>query len=175
MKQENGKGLMLVIMLITAFHVGYPQSISRITMQPMKVIYIVDTAITDDNISSKMAKDYGELFMLLGQQQLKPGRLMAIYHTPTVPWIFDVAVEVNQAPDKLMNRTKFKTTESGEAIVLHFRGAYEKLDTAYLQIEEWLKKNNKLKSGPPIEVYLNDPGTVKDKNDLLTDVYQLIK
>ena len=71
MKQENGKVLMLVIMLITAFHVGYPQSISRINMQPIKVIYIVDSAITADNISSKMAKDYGELFMLLGQQQLK--------------------------------------------------------------------------------------------------------
>ena len=156
MKLKNKKGLMLAVVLITAYHLGYPQSISAITLQPMKVIYIADTAMTTDNISSKMAKDYGELFVDRAAA-IKTGRLMPIYHTATVPWIFDVAVEVNQAPDKLTNRTKFKTTESGEAIVLHFRGPYEKMDSAYFQIEEWLKKNNKLKSGSSIEVYLNDP------------------
>jgi effector-binding domain-containing protein len=122
-----------------------------------------------------MSKDYGILFSLMGQQQLKPGRLMAIYHTVKAPWIFDVAVEVDKAPDKLMDDARFKITQDGDAVVLHYKGPYENMNSAYFQIEEWLKKNNKLKSGPAIEVYLNDPGTVKDKNDLLTDIYQLIK
>ena len=174
MKLRNKTSLILVA-LLTAFHVGYPQSISKISMQPIKVIYIADTVMSTDSISLKMSKDYGILFSLMGQQQLKPGRVMAIYHTTKPPWIFDVAVEVDKAPDKLTGGTRFKITQDGDAVVLHYKGPYEKMDSAYFQIEEWLKKNNKLKSGPSIEVYLNDPGTVKDKNDLLTDIYQLIK
>jgi effector-binding domain-containing protein len=39
----------------------------------------------------------------------------------------------------------------------------------------WLKRNKKQGSGARIEVYLNEPGMVKDKSELLTDVYQLIR
>jgi hypothetical protein len=57
----------------------YPQSISRISMQSIKVIYTADTVMSTDSISSKMSKDYGILFSLISQQQLRPGRLMAIF------------------------------------------------------------------------------------------------
>ena len=144
-------------------------------MQPMTVIYVVDTATTTDDISLKMGKSYRTLFMVIGQQQLKPGRVMAIYRTSSAPWIFDVAVEVNKAPVKQTEGIQFKTTDGGDAIVLHFKGPYEQLGNAYQQIDEWLKKNNKQRSGAPMEVYLNEPATVKNKNELLTDVYQLIK
>jgi effector-binding domain-containing protein len=175
MKQQSNKLLILIALVIAIFHTGYSQLISRITMQPMKVVYVADTVKTMDSISSKMGKDYGTLFMFIGKSQLKPGKLMAIYHTSEAPWIFDVAVEVDRLPGKLMGNVQFKNTDSGDAVVLHFRGPYEQLDKAYLQIEDWLNKNGKLKAGAPIEVYLNNPSAVKDKNELLTDIYQLIK
>ena len=175
MKQTSDKLLFLSALLIPIFYSGYSQSISRIFMPPMKVIYIVDTVKTMDSISSKMGKDYGTLFMLIGKNQLKPGKIMAIYHTTEPPWIFDVTVEVDKSPVESMQNVRFKNSDSGEAVVLHFKGPYEQLDKGYLQIEEWLKKNNKKKAGAPIEVYLNDPSSVKDKNELLTDIYQLIK
>jgi effector-binding domain-containing protein len=144
-------------------------------MQPINIIYVVDTATTSDDISSKMGKSYGRLFMVIGQQQLKPGRVMAIYRTSSAPWIFDVAVEVNKAPSQQTEGVQFKTTDGGDAIVLHYKGPYEQIGKAYEQLDEWLKKNNKQRSGAPMEVYLNEPAAVKDKNELLTDVYQLIK
>jgi effector-binding domain-containing protein len=165
---------MLLVILTAAFHIVNAQAISRITMQPMHLIYIIDTAVTIESFSSKMGKGYGVLFTLIGQQQLKPGKIMAIYHTMAAPWIFDIAVEVDKAPGQLTGGVKFKTTDGGDAIVVHYKGPYEQIEKAYLQIEDWLKKNNKQKAGSPIEVYLNDPVTVKDKNELLTDVYQLI-
>jgi effector-binding domain-containing protein len=166
---------MLLLILVTAFYIATAQSISRITMQPMNVIYVIDTATTTDDISSKMGKSYSRLFMTIGQQQLKPGKVMAIYRTSSAPWIFDVAVEVDKAPSEQQEEIQFKTTDGGDAIVMHFKGPYEQLGNAYQQIDEWLKKNNKQRSGAPMEVYLNEPATVKDKNELLTDVYQLIK
>ena len=166
---------LIMIALLTAFNVGYSQSISKVSMKPMQVIYIENTVMSTDSISPRMSKDYGLLFALIGQQRLTPGRLMAIYHTAEAPWIFDVAVEVDRAPAEPGDGIRFKHLQGGDAVVLHYKGPYEGMNAAYTQIEEWLNKNNKLKSGPSIEIYLNDPGTEKDKNNLLTDIYQLIK
>lgn len=168
--------LLLYVILITTVHfVNAQESISRITMQSMNVVYVTDTALTVESFSPKMGKGYGTLFTLIGQQQLKPGKIMAIYHNMAPPWVFDIAVEVDKAPGQLSSGVQFKIIAGGDAVLVHYKGPYEQIEKAYLQIEEWLKKNNKQKAGPPVEVYLNDPATVKDKNELLTDVYQLIK
>ncbi len=168
--------LLLCIVLISPVLITNAQeSISRIIMKPLKMIYIVDTTSSADSFSYKMGKGYGILFTVVGQQQLKPGKAMAIYHTMTPPWVFDIAVEVDKAPGQLTGSVQFKSIEGGDAIVVHYKGPYEQIEKAYRQIEEWLKVNNKQKAGPPMEAYLNDPAMVKDKNELLTDVYQLIK
>ena len=159
----------------TAAGVVNAQEVSRITMQSINVVYVTDTAVTIESFSPKMGKGYGTLFKLIGQQQLKSGKIITIYHNITPPWVFDIAVEVDKAPVQLTGGVQFKNIEGGDAVVMHYKGPYEKIEKAYLQIDDWLKKNNKLKAGPPMEVYLNDPGAVKDKNELLTDVYQLIK
>jgi effector-binding domain-containing protein len=176
MKRRIKKCITMLFILTAAAHiVNAQQTIERITMQPMNMVYVTDTAQTIESFSPKMGKSYGTLFTLIGQQQLKPGKIMAIYHTITPPRIFDIAVEVDKEPAQLNDGVQFKTIAGGDAVVAHYKGAYEQIEKAYLQIEEWLKKNNKQKAGPPMEVYLNDPATVKDKNELLTDVYQLIK
>jgi len=69
--------MLLFIFLTAAFHTGYAQEISRITMQPIKVFYITDTALATEDISPKMGQGCGTLFMLIGQQQLKPGTTRA--------------------------------------------------------------------------------------------------
>jgi effector-binding domain-containing protein len=175
MKKKIKTCLMLLVIFTAVPTIVHAQEISRITMPPIKMVYIVDTVSTVDSFSSEMGKGYGRLFTLIGQQQLKPGKVMVIYHTITPPYIFDIAVEVDKEPGSLTGGVQFKTIAGGDAIVVHYKGAYEQIEKAYLQIEEWLKKNNKLRAGPPIEVYLNAPASVKDKNELLTDVYQLIK
>lgn len=176
MKSEIEKWLPLLFILAgVPADVVHAQEVSGITMQSINVVYVTDTAVTIESFSPKMGKGYGTLFTLIGQQQLKPGKIMAIYHNITPPWIFDIAVEVDKVPEQLTGGVQFKTIAGGDAVVVHYKGPYEQIEKAYLQIEEWLKKNNKQKAGPPMEVYLNDPATVKDKNELLTDVYQLIK
>jgi effector-binding domain-containing protein len=151
------------------------QSISPTFMPPMKMIYVTDTAAATQEISQKMGKAYGLLFTLVGKLQLRPLKSMGIFHTGSSPWIFDIAVEVDKEPERLISGVKYKQVEGGEAIVVHYKGAYEQVGKAYQQIDEWLKINRRQKIGPPIEVYLNNPATVKDKNELQTDIYQLIQ
>jgi effector-binding domain-containing protein len=175
MKTKIKKCLLLFGILSASFQTVNAQSIERVVMQTMKVVYVVDTAATAESISPKMGKGYGILFSLIGQQQLKPGEVLAIYHNATPPWIFDIAVQVDREPVQLTSGVQFKTIEGGDAIVVHYKGSYDQIHKAYQQMEEWFSKNNKQGAGPWIEVYLNDPAMVKDKNELLTDVYQLIK
>lgn len=56
---------MLLFILATAFYIADAQSISRITMQPMNVIYVVDTATTTGDISSKWEKVMVDYLWLL--------------------------------------------------------------------------------------------------------------
>jgi len=142
---------MLLFILVTTFYITDTQSISKITLQPMSVIYVVDTATTTNDISLKMEKSYGILFSVIGRHQLNFGKIMAIYHTSSAPWIFDVAIEVDNAASQQPAGIQFKTTDGGDAIVLHYKGPYEQISRAYEQIDEWLKKNYKQRSGAPIE------------------------
>ncbi|MGZ3897113.1 MAG: GyrI-like domain-containing protein [Flavisolibacter sp.] len=175
MRLRNLRQTMALILSLTSFFSMDAQTVERTTMQPMNIIYMTDTAKTTADIATKMGKAYGALFALIGQLQLKAGKTMAIYNTAAAPWFFDIAVEVNSAPKQLTGPVQFKTLQGGDAIVVHYKGPYEQMSTAYAQIAEWLKKNGKQRLGQPMEIYLNSPSTVKDANELRTDVYQLIQ
>lgn len=100
---------------------------------------------------------------------------MAFYHTSRLPFIFEPAVEVDQLPTQFMGRIKGKKIEGGNAIVVHYQGPYDQVGRAYAAITKWLKENNKQPFQQPFEVYLNDPATVKDPQQLRTDVYQRLQ
>lgn len=144
----------------------------KINLTPMQVLFIHDTAMTATDISRLLGKGYGELFTFINQQRLQPAKIMAFYHSSQPPFVMDAAVEVNSVPDKLAGRIKTKRIEGGNALVVHYQGAYDQIGIAYAVIDNWLTKNNKKAVEPPFEVYLNDPVTVKDPRLLRTDVYQ---
>ncbi len=54
------------------------------------------------------------------------------------------------------------------ACVLH-KGPYDKVGEAYGALQTWMTANGKTPSGPPREIYLNDPGQVPPA-ELLTEI-----
>lgn len=46
---------------------------------------------------------------------------------------------------------------------------------AYAEVEQWLKDNGKVASGPVREVYLSEPGAVPDPADWETHIVQLFR
>lgn len=87
----------------------------------------------------------------------------------------DIAVEVNELPGKPSGRIKSQIQAGGEVLIAHRWGPYNVAGRAYAAIENWLKKNDRKAKDVPFEVYLNDPGTVKDPSEIRTDVYQPVE
>jgi effector-binding domain-containing protein len=141
----------------------------------MNLLTIRDTAATMADLSHVIGRGYGELFAFVNQNGLRPGKLMAFYYSYQPPFILDIAVQVGQRPGTLTGRIKLKEISAGNAVVAHYHGPYDQIGIAYTAIYDWLRQQNKSANGPPFEVYLNDPMSVKDPFDLRTDVYQLIR
>ncbi|OQP63773.1 hypothetical protein A3860_22800 [Niastella vici] len=147
----------------------------KTSLSSFNVLTVADTAFKVEDIGRLLGKGYGELFTYIDKHKLKAGKVMAFYNTPQLPFVFDAAVEVNRLPVGLTGKIKGKKIKGGDAVVVHYQGPYDQIGAAYAAITKWLKENNKKGVAQPFEVYLNDPVTVKDPQQLRTDVYQRIQ
>ena len=67
-----------------ALHDTLPQpkiSLEETTVNPFSVLAIKDTAMTVEDISKVLSRDYGELFTFVGKNSLIPGKAMAFYYS----------------------------------------------------------------------------------------------
>jgi effector-binding domain-containing protein len=142
----------------------------------MAVLYIHDTAETTEAVKDVLGKGYGELMQFIGANKLQPIKFMAWYYAIQPPWPIDIAVETNKITGQLLSgRIRSRIQPGGEVVIAHMRGPYDQVSLAYIQIENWLKKNKRKAKGSPFEVYLNDPNTVKSPAEIQTDIYQPIE
>lgn len=149
--------------------------VEKIEMPSLKLIYIPDTANASHELSRKMSKNYGDLFIFSASQNVKAGRLTTFYNTMPWPCAFETALEVDEFPKDSHKKIKSKTLSGGQVLVAHYKGTYEQIGKAYAAIHKWMVDNNKTRRDMPFEIYLNNPALVTDKNDLRTDVYQPIQ
>jgi effector-binding domain-containing protein len=148
--------------------------LEKVLLEPLNILIIRETTGMAA-LSKVFDADYGELFNFIRKNDLKAGRVMAFYLDFEDPVTLEVGVEVDRVPGKLNGRIESKFVAGGDAIVAHYTGPYEEMETPYNEIKKWLKDNNKEAREFPFEVYINDPSQVKDKYELKTDVYQFLK
>jgi effector-binding domain-containing protein len=146
--------------------------IEKKVLPAMKLLYILDTANRGYELPRKISRDYGDIFLFAGRQNLDMGRKMLFYHTKGYPCIFEAAVEVNEFPGQLKYNIQSRTAGGSEAIVAHYNGAYSQIGLAYTAINHWLAANKKTAKGLYFEIQLSDPATVTNNSKLRTDVYQ---
>lgn len=146
--------------------------VEKTSFNDMAILFISDTAKQTQDIGSVFSKGYSELMKYTQENQLKSKKFLAWYYSVQPPWIMDIAVETDKLPSELRGRIKSRIEKGGEVLIAHMRGPYSELSQAYIQIENWLKQNNRIARGNPFEVYLNDPFTVKDPSQIQTDIYQ---
>ena len=63
-----------------------------------------------------------------------------------------------------------ETLPGGSAAVTTHAGPYDQLPAAYSALEAWIKNEHLRPAGAPWECYLNDPGSVPDPKDWLTEI-----
>jgi len=147
--------------------------LEKVFLEPFNVLLIRET--TGISALSKIFEaDYGEIFSFIKKNELKAGRVMAFYLDYEDPVTLEAGVEVDKIPGYLNGRIESKFVAGGEAVLAHYTGPYEEMETPYNEIKKWLKENNREARELPFEVYLNDPSQVKDKYELKTDVYQFL-
>jgi len=150
-------------------------TITDTSIGPMTLLMIRDTAQTVEDIGTILNTNYGELFTYLNQYNIQPKKIMAFYHTYQPPYVMDAAVEVDKEPQQVTGNIRMNKMNGGQAVVAHYQGPYERVDTAYTIIGKWLQDKRKTPEGSPFEVYLNDPSAVSDPYQLRTDIYQMVK
>lgn len=150
-------------------------TLEKTMVSPMIILMIRDTAAVAPDISRVLGDGYVEIFGFINKNDLRAGKVMAFYHSSQLPFVMDVAVEVDKIPRSVTGRIRINKVFSGEAVVAHYQGPYEQIGMAYAAIGRWLKEQGKTADGVPFEAYLNDPMSVKYPSELLTDVYQFFK
>ena len=146
--------------------------LEKTSFDDLVILFISDTARQTQDIGPIFSKDYGELMIFAQQNQLKPKKFLAWYHSVQPPWIMEIALETDKLPSTLNGRVKSRIEKGGEVLIAHMWGPYSELSQSYIQIDKWLKQNNRMARANPFEVYINDPSAVKDPSDIQTDIYQ---
>jgi effector-binding domain-containing protein len=146
----------------------------EITLQPMIVLTIRDTAPGMADIGPILGKRYGQLGAFMGSNGLQmAGPPMAWYHTEQPPYIMEAGIQVDKKPANVQSPIEVKEIGQAKAVVVHFWGPYELTPKGYDKIREWLKKNNKKAVGAPFDRYMTDPTTVSDPYQVQTDIIQI--
>lgn len=149
--------------------------IERTVLPPMKIVSITFEVERAEDIGMFLNAAYIDLCAFINKHRLPSNRTMAFYYTYISPFVAEAAIEVDSIPPVLDSTVHTRVLEGGEALVVHYKGPYENAALAYHAMNKWLIDNHKEPRGMPFEVYLNDPITIKDKNKLLTDIYQFIQ
>ena len=148
--------------------------VEEITIQPMVVLAIRDTAATMADIGPVLGKDYGEIGAFMRRNGLQfAGPVMAWYHTSKAPFILEAGVQVDKKPASAEGRITVKEIGSAKAVVVHFWGPYELTSQGYEKINQWLSKNKKKAVGAPFDRYITDPMSVSDPYQVQTDIVQI--
>lgn len=141
----------------------------------MYYLRVRDTVVAEDSIGMVLGQAYREMFFLIGQRKLRPGRMMGFYYSSAPPFVLDAAIEVDRVPKMEPGRIRIDSIKGGDAVIVHYKGPYGQVALAYAALNGRMRELHVVGDGPPFEIYLNSPATVSDPYELRTDVCQLVR
>ncbi|MBO9562675.1 MAG: GyrI-like domain-containing protein [Niastella sp.] len=144
-------------------------------LPPMKIVSVLHEVFTEEDLGKALNTGYVNLCEFINKHRLPSSKVMAFYYTYDMPYIVEAAIEVDSFPPVLDSAIGARIVPGGEVLIAHYKGPYEQAAIAYHAIYKWLDDNHRSAREIPFEVYLNDPITIRNKNDLRTDIYQFIK
>ena len=135
------------------------------------------TNATNENISAKMAQEYGKIGMFMGKHGIQMnGMPLTVYHdmnmedgTVIMSNGIPVSERINIKDDSGVLCGYIPKTTVLKTIL---KGNYTNLSNAWEQSMQYLNENNILQSElKPFEIYTNDPGNFPNPADWTTEIY----
>ena len=144
-------------------------------LEPSVILTVLDSCPAAE-ISKKLGGLYGEIGGVMGKNKLQfIGPVMAYYYSYSPEKVvLEAAVPVAKEI-KGEGRVKGKTTAKTKVLGVTFHGDYQFIKQAMPVIVEYMKTNHLEQNGPELEVYMNDPTTVKNKIEIETKMYFPVK
>ena len=142
---------------------------------PRAILGGMDSCPATD-IGKTIGSLYGEIGAVMKKNKLDfAGAPMAYFYSFSPDKVvLEPAIAVTKEI-KGEGRVKGRTTAGGKAVVVSFFGDYALMSQAMPAIQQYMKANNLVQNGPECDIYITDPGTVKDKIQVETKMVFPVK
>jgi len=136
----------------------------------LTVLAVLDSCPAAE-LGAKFGPIYGEIGVVMRKNKLVfAGPVMAYYYSYSPEkTVFEPAVPVGTKV-KGEGRVTCRTVPASKAVSISFFGDYQYLSKAWDKAKDYIKANNLEQTGTPSEVYVTDPGNVKDKLQIETRI-----
>lgn len=123
-----------------------------------------------NNVHGRFYEEIKQFLNAEGQETTEPPIVIYHFWSDTLVDI-EVGIAVNDSIVEGSNRISMsKINQSNVVTAVHF-GSYDRLPETYFGINEWMRKNKVVVTGPPWEIYLTDPSTESDPKKWKTAIY----
>ena len=130
------------------------------------------------NLGPFIGAAIGEISAVAADQGIRfAGPPMAIYHCAEAEEAeldVEVAIPLGE-PVEPARRVTARTLPGCLAATTLHAGRYEEVGQAYRALAEWVQEHGHETAGPPCEIYLTDPGQVRDPGALSTEIFWPIR
>jgi effector-binding domain-containing protein len=138
---------------------------------------VIKYDVPSANVGPSMGEAYGKLFGFLGSKNMAPaGSPFSVYYSydPKGNTIFEAGVPVN---DSITGTEEIlcKKFPAMKVVSTLYKGAYEKMEPVYQQIQDYMKENKLESTGTSWEIYLTDPSQISSPDDNETLIYFPVK
>jgi effector-binding domain-containing protein len=145
--------------------------IKIVEQEPVPMLSIRER-VQNSQIKSKMGEMFGQLWMYMQKEKIQVvGPPFAVYHDYD-PESCDMECGFPTArPEKGEGNIVSSSVPGGKCVFATHIGSYESITTTYELVQEYMRKEGLKPKKVMFERYLNDPATVKDQDQLVTEIY----
>ncbi len=153
-----------------------PVTVEEITVKEQVFMVMKDTAASEQEVGAKLGVIYDKIMACSKKCGMEmTGAPTAWYSSNKAPFIFEAGAPFSAACSKPEKGIYSKKLAAGKALVGHYFGAYEKIQSGYDAVMQYAI-DKKIKLGTDAwEVYVTDPMNEKDTAKWQTDIYFPIK
>jgi len=145
--------------------------IKIIEQEPVTILSIREK-IQNSEIKSKMGEMFGQLWMFMEKDRIEVvGPPYAVYHDYDQTSCDMECGFPTAKPEKGEGKIISSTVPGGKCVFTTYVGPYETIMGTYELLQEFIHKEGLKPKKVMFERYLNDPATVKDPNELVTEIY----
>ncbi|MGB0881586.1 MAG: GyrI-like domain-containing protein [Vicingaceae bacterium] len=147
--------------------------VSRKMMEEDIWFLSIRDTISQMNMNNVHGRFYDEIKQFLsndGLETIEPP--IVIYHSWSDTLIdIEVGISVKDSLMEGSSRVKMNKIERSNVVTATHYGVYERLPETYFGINEWMRSNKVMVTGPPWEIYLTDPSTESNPKKWETAIY----